>query len=46
MDRTRKSEKAEPVQKPIEPEMDKTPEPEHSRDPSTEPPKEKRKDDL
>jgi hypothetical protein len=46
MDRTRKSEKPEPPQQPIEPEMQKTPEKEHSRDPATEPPKEKRVDDL
>lgn len=46
MDRTRKSEKPEPPQQPIEPEMQKTPEQEHGRDPATEPSKEKRKDDL
>ena len=46
MDRTRKSEKPEPLRKPIEPEMEKTPEPEHSGDPASEPSKEKRKDDL
>ena len=39
----------EPPQHPVEPEMQKTPRPpedEHGRDPSTEPAKEKRKDDL
>jgi hypothetical protein len=46
MDRTRKSEKPEPPQQPIEPEMEKTPDHDHSRDPATEPPKEKRVDDL
>jgi hypothetical protein len=46
MDRTRKSEKPEPAQQPIEPEMQKTPEQEHGRDPATEPPKEKRVDEL
>jgi hypothetical protein len=46
MDRNRKSEKPEPPQQPIEPEMEKTPDHDHSRDPATEPPKEKRVDDL
>ena len=47
MDRKRNSEKLEPQQQPIEPEMQKAPQPtEHSRDPTTEPPKEKRRDDL
>jgi hypothetical protein len=47
MDRKRNSEKPEPQEHPIEPEMQKVPgEPEHSRDPATEPPKEKRRDDL
>jgi hypothetical protein len=38
MDRSRKSEKPEPVHQPVEPEMPKTPEPE--------PAKEKRADEL
>ena len=47
MDRKRNSEKPEPQHQPIEPEMQKKPgEAEHSRDPATEPPKEKRRDDL
>ena len=47
MDRKRNSEKLEPQHRPIEPEMPKKPdEPEHSRDPASEPPKEKRRDDL
>ena len=46
MDRTRKSEKAEPTHQPIEPEMQETPEQEHGRDPATEQPKEKRVDEL
>jgi hypothetical protein len=46
MDRTRKSEKPEPPLQPIQPEMEKTPDHDHSRDPATEPPKEKRVDDL
>jgi hypothetical protein len=47
MDRKRNSEKLEPQEHPIEPEMQKVPgEAEHSRDPATEPPKEKRRDDL
>jgi hypothetical protein len=46
MDRTRKSEKPEPPQQPIQPEMPKTPENEHSGDPASELPKDKRKDEL
>jgi len=48
MDRKRNSEKPEPQHRPIEPEMQKRPgeDEEHSRDPATEPPKEKRRDDL
>ena len=48
MDRKRNSEKQEPRQQPVEPEMnDKPAADEHSsRKPSTEPPKEKRSDDL
>ena len=47
MDRKRNSEKPEPQHQPIEPEMQKKPgEAEHGRDPATEPPKEKRRDDL
>jgi hypothetical protein len=46
MDRSRKSEKPEPPGQPIEPEMQKMPAPDHSRDPATEPPKDKRVDDL
>ena len=48
MDRKRNSEKQEPQHQPIEPEMQKRPgqDEEHGRDPATEPPKEKRRDDL
>ena len=46
MDRSRKSEKSEPQHQPIEPEMQKTPAQDHGRDPATEPPKEKRVDEL
>ena len=47
MDRKRNSEKPEPREQPIEPEMEKQPGGgEHSRDPATEPPKDKRVDDL
>lgn len=43
----RKSEKPEPEEQPIEPEMEKTPEEDETADgPSGEPPKEKRVDDL
>ena len=43
----RKSEKPEPEEQPVEPEMEKGPgEDESSRAPATEPPKEKRRDDL
>jgi hypothetical protein len=43
----RKSEKPEPEEQPVEPEMEKGPgEDESSRTPATEPPKEKRRDDL
>jgi hypothetical protein len=47
MDRKRNSEKQEPEHQPIEPEMEKRPsEDKSSRTPATEPPKEKRSDDL
>ena len=47
MDRKRHSERPEPQEQPIEPEMEKHPGgDEHSRDPATEPPKDKRVDDL
>ena len=46
MDRTRKSEKPEPQHQPVEPEMPKTPEQDHGSEPATEPPKEKRVDEL
>ena len=46
MDRTRKSEKPEPQHQPIEPEMAKTPQQDHGRDPATEAAKEKRVDEL
>jgi hypothetical protein len=47
MDRKRNSEKQEPQQHPIEPEMEKRPGDEpSSRTPASEPPKEKRGDDL
>jgi len=46
MERSRKSEHPEPPEQPIQPEMQKTPDVEHSRDPATEPPKDKRSDDL
>ena len=46
MDRKRNSEKAEPQEHPIEPEMEKRPGDEHAREPATEPPKDKRTDDL
>ena len=46
MDRTRKSERPEPQHQPVEPEMQKTPEQDHGRDPAAEPPKDKRKDEL
>jgi hypothetical protein len=46
MERTRKSDQPEPIEHPIEPEMQKTPEAEHSRDPAGEPAKDKRSDDL
>lgn len=47
MDRKRNSERMQPQERPIEPEMEKQPgEDEHGRDPATEPSKEKRKDDL
>jgi hypothetical protein len=46
MERSRKSDKAEPPEQPIEPEMQKTPAPDHSRDPATESPKDKRDDAL
>jgi hypothetical protein len=47
MDRKRNSEKQEPQEHPIEPEMEKSPGGQQSgRDPATEPPKEKRSDDL
>ena len=47
MDRKRNSERPQPQEHPIEPEMDKRPEDaEHGRDPATEPPKDKRTDNL
>jgi hypothetical protein len=47
MDRKRNSEKPEPEEHPIEPEMPKgIDEEKSSRQPATEPPKEKRRDDL
>lgn len=47
MDRKRNSEKPQPQEHPIEPEMEKRPdEDESGSDPATEPPKDKRKDDL
>jgi hypothetical protein len=47
MDRKRNSERPQPLEHPIEPEMDKRPEDaEHGRDPATEPPKDKRTDNL
>jgi hypothetical protein len=47
MDRKRNSEKQEPQQHPIEPEMQKRPgEDQAGREPATEPPKEKRGEDL
>ena len=47
MDRKRNSEKQEPQQHPIEPEMQKRPgEDDSSRTPASEPAKEKRSDDL
>ena len=47
MDRKRNSEKPQPQEHPIEPEMEKRPgDDPHSRDPATEPPKDKRSDDL
>ncbi|HKO47607.1 MAG TPA: hypothetical protein VJV79_07785 [Polyangiaceae bacterium] len=47
MDRKRNSEKPEPEEHPIEPEMPKGIDQEKSsRTPATEPPKEKRRDDL
>jgi hypothetical protein len=47
MDRKRNSEKPEPVEHPIEPEMQKGPDEDQSgRTPASEPAKEKRNDDL
>ena len=46
MDRTRKSEQPEPQHQPIQPEMPKAPEHEHSGDAATETSKEKRVDEL
>ena len=46
MDRTRKSEKPEPQHQPIEPEMPKTPEHEHTGDPAADTAKDKRGDEL
>jgi len=47
MDRKRNSEKLEPEEHPIEPEMPKgIDEDKSSRTPATEPPQEKRRDDL
>ena len=47
MDRKRNSEKPEPEERPIEPEMPKGIDEEKSgRQPATEPPKEKRRDEL
>jgi hypothetical protein len=47
MDRKRNSERPEPLEQPIEPEMEKLPgSDEHGRDPATEPAKDKRVDNL
>lgn len=48
MDRKRNSEKPQPQEHPVEPEMERRPqqEEEHSRTPATEPPKKKRSDEL
>jgi hypothetical protein len=48
MDRKRNSEKQEPPEQPIEPEMEDKPagDDQSRRKPATEPPKEKRSDDL
>ena len=47
MDRKRNSEKPEPQEHPIEPEMDKRPhEEDQSGNPASEPPKENRRDEL